>query len=110
MAAGKKAARGQGSVRVHRRNQAGAPVQYKAKAMVAGRMVYGYGRTEQAAVEDLQKKQVGAREGRLLDPSTVTVGQQWDAWLDHKRLSVEPKTISGYEDVRKYYLPDWLLK
>jgi integrase len=77
--------------------------------MVQGRVLYGYGKSEQAANEDLQGKQVAARQGRLLDPSTLTVRQQWDEWLGHKRLSLEPKTISGYDDVRKYYLPEWLL-
>jgi integrase len=106
----RKAASGQGYVRVHRRDAQGNPVQYRARALVDGRMVYAYGRTEREAIRKLQARQVAAREGRLLDPSTTTVGRQWDEWLDHKRHSLEPKSIAGYEDIRKYYLPDWLLR
>jgi integrase len=74
----------------------------------ARRSVYGATKREcQQAAKQLIRDY---EDGKLADPSSLTIGEYLEEWLEHKRFEVEPRTHDNYQRDAKRYLQPKLAK
>jgi len=79
---------------------------WEAKITINGKRRSFYGRTQADVKEKLEKARGDSRSGQFIEPSTMTIGEWMNIWIDTYTLDIKDSTRSEYrQNIDAHIIP-----